>query len=154
MTTDDPENIKMLNSFISKIDRPLQPQHKNRTGLQYLWNIKKKSITASEIFDLKRRSTPTSAWKRAGLAVDNYSHLKELKIIYAQKHHWNMKVTPRHIRHISLQSRETNPLTTSKPKGTNADMSLLLARKQACLTGTWRTNAGATATNDHINDSI
>ena len=69
-----------------------------------------------------------------------YPPLKELKIIYVWKHHWKDEShTLNKSDTYHYNPVKQSPTTTPKPRGTNADMSLLLARKQACLTGT-RTN--------------
>ena len=86
-TINDSENIKMLNSFISNnrsaVSAPTQEPHRFTIPVKYQEEIN------YCIRNLRpQTSTPTPARKRAGLAVDNYSPLKELKIIYVWKHHW------------------------------------------------------------------
>ena len=123
MTIDNSENIKMLNSFISKIQRLFQPQHKNRTGLQYLWNIKKKSITASEIFDLKRRlqRQPGSelAWPSTIIILPTFKRTKDHLHLETSLKRWKLHFDKSDTYHYNpvKQSSTTTPKTERHERG-------------------------------------
>ena len=144
----------MLNLFIFKIDRPVSaPTHKPHrcTTCEY-----QEETIASEIYVLIRRLQRQPGSELTWPSTTNYSSLKETRTIYVWKHQskrWKSHLDKSDTYHTNPVNQ--SPSTTPEPRGTNAEVSLLLARNRACLvTDMETTNAGATATNDYINDGI